>query len=115
MLGDLTMEFDLGGVVLTSISSYTDRDILVVRDASQLTGSITFDFTGGASIRPPRDPHEFGAARRDRRSRCSRRNCASPRTTDGRFQWVLGGFYSDIERDYSQTLPTPGYDSTLPT
>ena len=22
----------------------------------------------------------------------------------------LGGFYSDIERDYGQTLPTPGYD-----
>ena len=25
---------------------------------------------------------------------------------EGRFQWVLGGFYSDIERDYGQTLPT---------
>ncbi|MCI0433065.1 MAG: TonB-dependent receptor plug domain-containing protein, partial [Gemmatimonadetes bacterium] len=39
-LADLTAEFDLGGVVLTSVSSYTDRDILVVRDATQLTGSV---------------------------------------------------------------------------
>ena len=48
-----------------------------------------------------------------RRSRCSRRNCGSPPTTTGGFQWVLGGFYSDIERDYGQTLPTPGYDAIL--
>ena len=47
MLGDLTMEFDLGGVVLTSVSSYTDRDILVIRDASQLTGSVTYFNLGG--------------------------------------------------------------------
>ena len=40
------MEFDFGPAVLTSISSYTDRDILVVRDASQLTGSVTFDILG---------------------------------------------------------------------
>ena len=33
--------------------------------------------------------------------------------TDGRFQWVIGGFYSDIERDYGQTLPTPGYDAIM--
>ncbi len=43
MLADLTMEFDFGSAVLTSVSSYTDRDILVTRDASQLTGSVTFD------------------------------------------------------------------------
>ena len=29
---------------------------------------------------------------------------------DGRFQWVVGGFYSDIDRNYGQRLPTPGYD-----
>jgi iron complex outermembrane receptor protein len=33
-LGDLTMEFDLGSVVLTSVSSYSERDILASRDAS---------------------------------------------------------------------------------
>ena len=32
---------------------------------------------------------------------------------DGRFQWVLGGFYSDMNRDYGQSLPTPGYDALI--
>src|SRR3546814_5788052 len=27
------------------------------------------------------------------------------------FQWLIGGFYSDVERLYSQRLPTPGYDA----
>jgi iron complex outermembrane receptor protein len=111
LLGDLTMEFDLGGVVLTSISSYTDRDILVVRDASQLTGSVTFDFTGGAAtsaeIRtnsPLNDATTVDVFTQELR-------LASD--TDSRFQWVVGGFYSDIDRDYSQTLPTPGYDAIM--
>ena len=29
----------------------------------------------------------------------------------GPFQWVVGGFYSDIDRIYRQRLPTPGYDA----
>ncbi len=33
-LADLKMEFGLGGVTLTSVSSYTDRDLTVLRDAS---------------------------------------------------------------------------------
>ncbi|WP_404326851.1 TonB-dependent receptor [Aerophototrophica crusticola] len=40
-LVDLTASYDFGPVVLTSITSYTDRQILVRRDATQLTGSIT--------------------------------------------------------------------------
>ena len=32
-------------------------------------------------------------------------------TGSGPFQWVVGGFYSDVERIYAQRLPTPGYDA----
>jgi len=42
-LGDLTINFDFGQMSLTSVTSYTDRQVLVSRDASQLTGSVTFD------------------------------------------------------------------------
>ena len=108
LLGDLTMEFDLGPAVLTSISSYTDRTILVVRDASQLTGSVTFDIGGSsAQIRtnsPLRDGTKVESFTQELR-------LASD--TDSRFQWVVGGFYSDIDRDYGQKLPTPGYDAIL--
>ncbi|MDP9199033.1 MAG: TonB-dependent receptor plug domain-containing protein, partial [Pseudomonadota bacterium] len=101
LLADLNMEFDLGPVVLTSISSFTDRDILVVRDASQLTGSVTFDLGGtGNQVRfnsPLHDATDVEVFTQELRLSSD---------NDSRLQWVVGGFYSDISRDYSQTLPT---------
>ena len=41
LLGDVTLGYDFGGATLTSITSYTKRDVLVVRDAGALTASIT--------------------------------------------------------------------------
>ncbi|HEV2043894.1 MAG TPA: TonB-dependent receptor plug domain-containing protein [Sphingomicrobium sp.] len=38
LLADLTASFGFGGVELTSVSSYIDREILVSRDASALSG-----------------------------------------------------------------------------
>ena len=35
-------------------------------------------------------------------------------TDAGAFQWQAGVFYSNIKRDYSQRLPTPGYDDYFP-
>ncbi len=108
MLGDLTMEFDLGGVVLTSVSSYTDRDILVTRDATQLTGSVTFDLGGNsAQIRTDSPLYDYTTVE------VFTQELRLASDYDGRFQWVVGGFYSDIERDYGQTLPTPGYDDIM--
>ena len=31
----------------------------------------------------------------------------------GAFDWLVGAFYQDIDRDYGQNLPTPGYDAFL--
>src|SRR5207245_486238 len=41
LLTDLSLKYDAGSVSVTSITSYTHRDILVVRDAGALTASIT--------------------------------------------------------------------------
>src|SRR2546430_7815983 len=41
LLTDLNLKYDAGPVSLTSITSYTHRDILVVRDATALTASVT--------------------------------------------------------------------------
>jgi hypothetical protein len=109
-LGDLTMEFDLGPAMLTSVSSYTDRDILVTRDASQLTGSITFDVFAtatSADIRLDSRLLDYTTVE----TFTQELRLASD--YDGRFQWVIGGFYSDIERFYGQSLPTPGYDAVV--
>src|SRR5260370_13520336 len=45
-LGDLKLEYDFGPATLTSISSYTHRRVTVLRDATQLSGSVTYDVFG---------------------------------------------------------------------
>ena len=54
LIADLTIEFGLGPVDLTSVTSYTDRSILVSRDASALTGSVSVDlgFADAAVLLP---------------------------------------------------------------
>ena len=105
-LGDLTMEFDFGRAVLTSISSYTDRDILVTRDASQLTGSITFDQISSAprltEVRLDSRLNDYTTVE------VFTQELRLASDYDGRFQWVIGGFYSDIERYYGQTPADAG-------
>ncbi|MEI8259801.1 MAG: TonB-dependent receptor plug domain-containing protein, partial [Deltaproteobacteria bacterium] len=46
LLTDLKVAYSLGGAEITSITSYTDRKVVVKRDATQLTGSVTFDVFG---------------------------------------------------------------------
>ena len=43
LLADITIEASFDGFDLTSVTSYTERDILVSRDASALSGSVSID------------------------------------------------------------------------
>jgi iron complex outermembrane recepter protein len=105
VLADATISLDLGGAELTSVSTYIQRDILVSRDASALTGSVSVDlgFPDAGVLLPSnlRDTTELETFSQEVR-------LAS--TGDGPFQWVIGGFYSKVDRVYEQRLPTPGYD-----
>jgi iron complex outermembrane receptor protein len=92
---DLTVQWALENVDVTFVTSYTDRDILVSRDASALTGSVTVSPLGGLGF------PESGVTLPSRISS----NDAGP------MQWVVGVFYADAEREYAQRLPTPGYDA----
>ncbi|MGH8130867.1 MAG: TonB-dependent receptor [Steroidobacteraceae bacterium] len=112
LLADVTMEFDLGAIVLTSISSYTDRDILVIRDASQLSGSVTFDL-GSAAPATSEEVRTNSPLFDATTVKVFTQELRLASDTDSRFQWVTGAFYSDIERNYGQTLPTPGYDAIM--
>jgi iron complex outermembrane receptor protein len=107
-LADLKLEFGFGGVTLTSISSYTDRDVVVLRDASQLTGSVSFQYGGNsAEVRfnsPLYDTTSLNSFSQEVR-------LASD--GGGKFEWVAGAFYQQTDRDYGQNLPTPGYDAFL--
>lgn len=105
LIADLTINADLGGVTLTSVSSFSDREILVSRDASALTGSVSIDlgFPDAAVLLPSnlRDTTDLKSYTQEIRFASN---------NDSPFQWVIGGFYSDVSRDYEQRLPTPGYD-----
>jgi iron complex outermembrane receptor protein len=109
LLADLTGSIDFGGVELTSVTSYINRDILVSRDASALTGSVFISFAGAA-------PAAAGGAALPSNLRDTTdlkqwaQEVRLSSTGDGPFQWVFGGFYSTVDRQYTQRLPTPGSD-----
>jgi iron complex outermembrane receptor protein len=106
LLGDLKLDFDFGDIGMTSVTSYTDRSVEVVRDASQLTGSVTKDLGGtDADARldsPLIDSTDLTVFSQEIRF-------AS--TGEGPFQWLVGAFYQQVDREYGQNLPTPGYDA----
>ncbi|MEZ5972742.1 MAG: TonB-dependent receptor [Hyphomonadaceae bacterium] len=107
-LGDLNINYDFSNVQLTSVTSYINRSILASRDATALTGSVTID-QGWAptdagvllpsNLRDTTDLEQFSQEVR--------------LTSDyeSRLQWLIGAFYSDVDRFYRQRLPTPGYDA----
>lgn len=105
LIADVTVNWSLESIDLTYAGSYTDREILVSRDASALTGSVGvdvgFDDAGvllPSNLKDTTDleqvTHEFRVASN------------SGEVVD----WVAGVFYSDVEREYNQRLPTPGHD-----
>ena len=113
LLADLTASYDFGGVELTSVSSYMHRDILVSRDASALTGSVYVSFAGAAPRRPAvlRWPSNLRDTTKLKQFTQELRLAS---TGAGPFQWVFGGFYSQVDRKYAQRLPTPGLGRIRP-
>jgi outer membrane receptor protein involved in Fe transport len=105
LLADLTASADLGGIDLTSVTTYINRDILVSRDASALTGSVSVDlnFPAAGVLLPSNlvDTTDLETWSQEVRLSSS---------GQGPFQWLVGAFYSDVNRVYAQRLPTPGYD-----
>jgi iron complex outermembrane receptor protein len=106
-MGDLKLDFSFGeDVGLTSVTTYIDRTVNVLRDASQLTGSVTKSL-GGSDVQarlnsPLHDDTELQVFSQELRLGSS---------GEGPFQWLAGVFYQQADRKYGQTLPTPGYDA----
>ena len=105
-IADVVAKVGFRGFDLTSVTSYTDRDILVSRDASALTGSVSVDlgFPTAGVLLPSRlnDTTDFKNFTQE--LRLSSRGA-------GPLQWLVGAFYADTDRKYAQRLPTPGYDA----
>ena len=106
LLADATVNVGFDGVDFTAVASYINRDILVSRDASALTGSVSVDlgFPDAAVLLPSNLVDTT-----DLESYTGEVRLAS--NSDSRFQWLIGGFYAKVDRNYAQRLPTPGYDA----
>lgn len=112
LLADLNIQYDFGGATLTSITSYTDRDVLVVRDATALTSSIT-----GGSIGLPPAIYTLDAPLDDAtQAKVLTQELRLSGGSDS-VSWLAGVFYTDITRDYAQSLLVSGFEtlSGIPT
>jgi iron complex outermembrane receptor protein len=87
------------------VSSYLDRKVKVTRDATSLTGSVTWDIGVPEAVRlssPLIDRTKLEAFSQELR--------LSSRGGE-KLEWLAGAFYQTADRDYGQRLPTPGWDA----
>lgn len=111
-LGDVNMHWKFGTTELTSVSAYSTRDLLVVRDAGALTSSIT-----GGSIGLPASIYTLNAPLSDATKVKIFTQEIRLAGSSERTRWLLGAFYSSNRRDYAQSLMVHGFQalSGIPT
>jgi len=112
LLADIVLNAEFSAMDLTVVGSYLDRDILVSRDASALSGSVSVDLGyPDAGVLLPSNLRDTT----DLKQTTFEARLAS--NGDGSFHWLGGVFASKVDRKYAQRLPTPGYqlvtDATL--
>src|SRR2546429_366617 len=107
LLTDLNVKYDLGpGVSLTSITSYVHRDVLVVRDATALTGSVT-----GGTIGLSESLYTLDAPLNDATTSTVWTQELRLAGGSGRLKWLVGGFYGRNKRHYGQSLLVQRFDT----
>ncbi len=112
VLADVDIRYRIGDTDLTSITSYTYRDILVVRDATALTASIT-----GGSIGLPERIYTLNGPLNDATTAKAWTQEVRLSGTRPNLHWLAGGFFGHSDRDYGQDLPVIGFEdlSGIPT
>jgi iron complex outermembrane receptor protein len=105
-LGDLKLEADVGAGKLTSVTTYMHRDIVVSRDGTALSASVT-----GGTIGLPEPIYTLDSPFDD--ATLSKVWTQEVRLSGAmtKLRWVIGGFYSSNERHYGQDVFVPGFDT----
>ena len=110
-LGDVNLSYDLGGnKTLTSISSYTDRKVDVLRDAGALTSSIT-----GGSYGAPASVYTLNSPLDDHTKAKGYTQEVRLSGSGPRVQWLTGAFYGHLDRNYGQGLLVSGFEAACRT
>jgi iron complex outermembrane receptor protein len=107
-LADVNLSYDLGGgKTFSAISSYIDRKVDVLRDATALTASIT-----GGSIGLPPSAYNINAPLDDHtKAHGFTQEVRLAGNAQQKLQWVVGGFYANNHRDYGQDLNVNGFEA----
>ena len=105
LLADLKIEYAFGDKTFTSITSVTDRDVTVLRDAGALTASIT-----GGTIPFGPEVYTLDAPLDDSSTISTLTQEFRLAGGNDRLDWLVGVFYSDIDRDYRQNLLVSGFE-----
>jgi len=109
-LVSLELDIDLGFARLESSSSYTDKRAL---NAGDLTGLVLVNdiFSGGFAFGgyPATNGRLAGYFVTDFDEESFAQEVRLVSTTDSRWQWVVGVYHQEIDRDVSETLRVPGF------
>ncbi|HVR97474.1 MAG TPA: TonB-dependent receptor, partial [Thermoanaerobaculia bacterium] len=106
LLADLNIGYSFGDLTLTSITAYTNRDVLVVRDGTALSASIV-----GGSIGLPENVYTLDAPLDDATTAKVLTQELRLTSSRERLAWVLGFFYGTMDRDYGQDVFVDGFES----
>ena len=105
-LADVVVKYSADAFDTTFVASRTERSLLVSRDASALTGSVSVDLGyPEEAVSLPSNLRDTTDVEQDTYELRFSSNGDSDLT------WVAGVFYSETIRNYAQRLPTPGYDA----
>src|SRR6266699_2577245 len=106
LLGDVNMQVDLGAATLTSVTSYTHRNILVVRDATALYASSV-----GGTFLLPQNIYTLDAPLYDHTNSIVWTQEVRLAGSRDRLHWLVGAFYSNNKRGYGQDVYVRGFDT----
>jgi iron complex outermembrane receptor protein len=106
LLGDVNLQYDFGGATLTSVTSYTHRNILVVRDGGALYSSIV-----GGTIGLPANIYTLPDPFRDHTNSIVWTQELRLVGAMSHVHWVLGGFYGNNKRGYGQDVYARNFDT----
>jgi iron complex outermembrane receptor protein len=108
----LTITGDLGFAEFTSASSFVDRDIMYSWDNLAYNHYITSAYYSGYKTTLYNVEYLNGTVFNDQIQKRFSQEFRLNSTGEGRFHWMIGAFYEDVDDDWHWGYQTPGLSDT---